>query len=255
MLMDQRVISTSAVRCVGNTLHPPGPRLLPALRHHRDRRPGPSCARPRRSPAVADLPAVRRRVGLGYDVKSTAQQTPRLRRLDQPRARAAAHAGEGGPLDAVRRSSGELLITLGLLLLLFVGWQLWWTDVARRPRAGPRPCRPLSAATSPRAARHRRRRPGTACAGRRSARRSRSCASRGSGADYARPVLEGTSPDHPGGRRRPLRRHGAARRRSATSRSPVTASPTAGRSTRSTELRAGDAVVVETADDVLRLLP
>ncbi|PFG15664.1 sortase A [Propionicimonas paludicola] len=24
---------------------------------------------------------------------------------------------------------GELLVTLGVLLLLFVGWQLWWTDV------------------------------------------------------------------------------------------------------------------------------
>ena len=27
------------------------------------------------------------------------------------------------------RGVGELLITLGLLLLLFVAWQLWWTDV------------------------------------------------------------------------------------------------------------------------------
>ena len=26
--------------------------------------------------------------------------------------------------------SGELLMTLGVLLLLFVAWQLWWTDVA-----------------------------------------------------------------------------------------------------------------------------
>lgn len=25
---------------------------------------------------------------------------------------------------------GELLVTLGVLLLLFVGWELWWTDVA-----------------------------------------------------------------------------------------------------------------------------
>ena len=25
--------------------------------------------------------------------------------------------------------AGEILITLGLLILLFVGWQLWWTDV------------------------------------------------------------------------------------------------------------------------------
>jgi sortase A len=34
------------------------------------------------------------------------------------------------------RSLGELLITLGLLLLLFVAWQLWWTDVtANREQA------------------------------------------------------------------------------------------------------------------------
>jgi sortase A len=30
----------------------------------------------------------------------------------------------------VVRTLGEVLITLGLLLLLFVAWQLWWTDVA-----------------------------------------------------------------------------------------------------------------------------
>ena len=32
---------------------------------------------------------------------------------------------------------GEVLITIGLLLLLFVSWQLWWTDVtANREQAG-----------------------------------------------------------------------------------------------------------------------
>jgi len=34
------------------------------------------------------------------------------------------------------RTLGEVLITFGLLLLLFVGWQLWWTDVtANREQA------------------------------------------------------------------------------------------------------------------------
>lgn len=36
------------------------------------------------------------------------------------------------PMRALRHvvgTIGELLITLGLLLLLFVAWQLWWTDV------------------------------------------------------------------------------------------------------------------------------
>ncbi len=38
---------------------------------------------------------------------------------------------------SVFRGLGELLITVGLLLLLFVGWQLWWTDVqANREQAG-----------------------------------------------------------------------------------------------------------------------
>ena len=32
-------------------------------------------------------------------------------------------------IRAVTRTAGELLITLGALLLLFVAWQLWWTDV------------------------------------------------------------------------------------------------------------------------------
>lgn len=37
---------------------------------------------------------------------------------------------------AVVHSVGELLITVGLLLLLFVAWQLWWTDVtANREQA------------------------------------------------------------------------------------------------------------------------
>jgi len=37
----------------------------------------------------------------------------------------------------VTRTVGEVLITLGLLLLLFVSWQLWWTDVtANREQSG-----------------------------------------------------------------------------------------------------------------------
>lgn len=40
-------------------------------------------------------------------------------------------------MRAFVRGLGELLITAGLLLLLFVGWQLWWTDVeANREQAG-----------------------------------------------------------------------------------------------------------------------
>ena len=45
----------------------------------------------------------------------------------------------GATISAPRRligAFGEVLITLGLLLLLFVSWQLWWTDVtANRDQA------------------------------------------------------------------------------------------------------------------------
>ncbi len=40
------------------------------------------------------------------------------------------------PLDVVLGFLGELLITLGVLVLLFVAWQLWWTDaVSNREQA------------------------------------------------------------------------------------------------------------------------
>lgn len=46
----------------------------------------------------------------------------------------------GATISAPRRlvgALGEVLITVGLLLLLFVAWQLWWTDVtANREQAG-----------------------------------------------------------------------------------------------------------------------
>lgn len=58
--------------------------------------------------------------------------------------------------------AGELVITLGLLLLLFIAWQLWWTDVVSDREAGrvvttledrfarePRPTDPLPASGIP----------------------------------------------------------------------------------------------------------
>ncbi|MAT61794.1 MAG: class E sortase [Micrococcales bacterium] len=35
----------------------------------------------------------------------------------------------GKPLRRAVRTVGEILITAGVVLLLFVGWQLWWTDI------------------------------------------------------------------------------------------------------------------------------
>ena len=35
-----------------------------------------------------------------------------------------------GPVRGTIRAFGELCITAGLILILFVVWQLWWTDIA-----------------------------------------------------------------------------------------------------------------------------
>jgi sortase A len=88
--------------------------------------------------------------------------------------------------------TGDLLVTAGALLLLFVGWQLWWTDVtANRAQSAtvdtltrdfsrtPPSSTPASEAPKPVAF-------GQAFAIIRVPR---------FGADYARPVLEGTSLD------------------------------------------------------------
>lgn len=46
-------------------------------------------------------------------------------------AGAGGHTRRPGPsvLDRILGVIGELLITVGVLLLLFVAWQLWWTDI------------------------------------------------------------------------------------------------------------------------------
>jgi len=52
------------------------------------------------------------------------------------RRRAAAPPAGGGPVLRAVGVLGELLITAGVLLLAFLAWQLWWTDVeANRAQA------------------------------------------------------------------------------------------------------------------------
>jgi sortase A len=132
---------------------------------------------------------------------------------------------------------GELLITAGLVLLLFVGWQLWWTDVVSDADAGRAvaslqkdfSAAPASATPAPL---------GDAFAIARIPR---------FGADYARPLYEGTDRDT-------LQR--------GIGHYPGTAMPgevgnfsMAGHRTtygkpfnRIAELRAGDVIVIETRD-------
>lgn len=75
MLMDQRVISTSAVRCVGNTLILQGrvyspPYVISAIGNRAELK-----AALERSPSVAIYRQWVDEVGVGYDVKTNSQQT------------------------------------------------------------------------------------------------------------------------------------------------------------------------------------
>ena len=64
-MQDQRIIGTSAPRCVGNTLLLNGRTYSPPVRHHRGRRPGRHAGSPGGGPAGDDLQAVRRAVRAG----------------------------------------------------------------------------------------------------------------------------------------------------------------------------------------------
>ena len=127
MLQDQRVISTSAVRCVGNTLILQGrvyspPYVITAI-GDTDRM---------RSALDSDADVANLRewsiaVGLGYDVRVPGEQElPAYSGSIVPE-----HAAVPAVVTARRLVgwAGEVLLTLGALLLLFAAWQLWWTDV------------------------------------------------------------------------------------------------------------------------------
>lgn len=51
------------------------------------------------------------------------------RRAAQEAARRARRRARGGPLVVASRAAGELLITLGVVMLLFVAYQLWYTNL------------------------------------------------------------------------------------------------------------------------------
>ncbi len=51
------------------------------------------------------------------------------RPMSRVEARRAARAAKESPAVVVSRVAGELFITLGVLMLLFVAYQLWWTNV------------------------------------------------------------------------------------------------------------------------------
>ena len=103
MLMDQRVISTSAVRCVGNTLILQGrvyspPYVITAIGNQTDLR-----GRPRAQPVGLDLPAVGRRGRrrLRRDDRVASRPSPRM--PARSTSSAPGPPGEGGPLDPRHR--------------------------------------------------------------------------------------------------------------------------------------------------------
>ena len=249
MLQDQRVISTSAVRCVGNTLILQGrvyspPYVITAIGDRDAMR-----AALDTDPAVANLRDWSIAVGLGYDVGNVGAARP-----SPPTAARSCPSTPRSPPRESRAAlvgwTGELLITLGVLLLLFVAWQLWWTDVAANRAQDPDRADPR-ATTSP-AARRRR------CA------TTASPAAIGKdgafavvriprfGADYARPVIEGTG--------RPVLALGVGHYVGTAGPGQVGNFAVAGHRTTYgrpfhdiDQLEDGDPVVVETAGDGLRL--
>ncbi|WP_372446972.1 class E sortase [Streptomyces flavofungini] len=50
-------------------------------------------------------------------------------------ARRAARAAKPGPATVASRAIGELFITIGVLMLLFVTYQLWWTNIRAQQQA------------------------------------------------------------------------------------------------------------------------
>ncbi|MGW2084021.1 class E sortase [Streptomyces sp. NPDC001880] len=88
--------------------------------------------------------AERRRAAKGRGRRRAEQQpesaAPAAPQADKPmsrvEARRAARAAKDSPAVVASRVTGELFITLGVLMLLFVTYQLWWTNVRADQYAG-----------------------------------------------------------------------------------------------------------------------
>jgi sortase A len=65
-----------------------------------------------------------------------ATATPKGRPLSRVEARRAARAAKDSPAVVASRVVGELFISFGVLMLLFVAYQLWWTNVRADKIAG-----------------------------------------------------------------------------------------------------------------------
>ncbi|MEZ3180094.1 class E sortase [Streptomyces pimonensis] len=76
------------------------------------------------------------RAGVGREGTSEAAEgTPRAP-LSRVEARRRARASKASPAVVASRAIGEVFITCGVLMLLFVTYQLWWTNVRAQAQAG-----------------------------------------------------------------------------------------------------------------------
>ncbi|MEU9381168.1 class E sortase [Streptomyces sp. NPDC048279] len=82
--------------------------------------------------------AARRRGGRHGGAPETApsKSTPSGRPLSRVEARRQARARKPSPAVMASRAIGEVFITTGVLMLLFVTYQLWWTNVRAHAQAG-----------------------------------------------------------------------------------------------------------------------
>ncbi|MEU7591501.1 class E sortase [Streptomyces sp. NPDC039022] len=71
----------------------------------------------------------------GAGASSSAAEAPSVP-MTRMEARRAERAGKESPGIIVSRAVGEVFITLGVLMLLFVTYQLWWTNVLAHQQAG-----------------------------------------------------------------------------------------------------------------------
>ena len=123
-IMDQRVISTSAVRCVGNTLILQGRVYSPPYEITAIGDPDRLYEALDAAPRGATYRYYVDTYGLVYETRAAAQTT--LPGYDG--SLELMHARVASVIRTAVRGLGELLITAGLVVLLFVAYQLVWTN-------------------------------------------------------------------------------------------------------------------------------
>ncbi len=135
-VMDQRLISTSAVRCVGNTLILQGRAAAPCTRSPRSVTPRSSSNAFAHSPAIQNYMVYVNVYGLGWKVEENGTVTlPGYGHSGSPLRKTcgvvAEAAAAGGPVSVrvLVRTVSELCITIGTLIVLFVVYVLFWTGV------------------------------------------------------------------------------------------------------------------------------